>query len=158
MNYLQEPQGLPVTTFAKVQTEPGIFFNVKNKKTIKLNESDKETEFEFVYDHNSSDDNIFEKDLNKLIPLVLEGYNSCLISLGGNNSEKREILQGIVHISIESLVNTIRQNNELVNNTDIEYFAVEIYEDVIQKKVKRLIVFVRFCFYFWWSFFTFFCI
>ena len=86
------------------------------------------TTFERVYDEQSRENDIFESDLQRVVPLIIDGYSVSLFSFGSYSSDKREILTGLIQLLFKDLWTHLSNKSK---SFQIAIHALEIVEDTI---------------------------
>jgi len=124
------PSGLPLALFAKIKAP-----SLQNTGDIQLSGNEvktknerKWTKFQRVFDQQSREKDMFEHELHRVIPLILDGYSASIFVFGTASSDKRELLTGIIHLLFDQLWLQLAKKT---NSFQIQLNAVEIVEDAI---------------------------
>eukprot|EP01083_Nonionella_stella_P178243 629096_1 len=124
------PPGLPVTLFAKIKA-PGQTtgdLQISGNEIRLKNSSNAWTKFEHIYDQQSREKDIFDSDLQRVIPLMMDGYCVSIFVFGAFSSDKREILSGMIELLFGELWNTLSNKTATF---EVQLNALEIVEDAM---------------------------
>lgn len=122
-------------------------------ETINPNESNKENRkmftYDAVYDHNSTQKNIYDEVVRPLVSSVLEGFNCCVFAYGQTGTGKTftmegvrgdEVNKGIIPRSFEQIwshINRAQNMNFLVAVSYLEIYMEEL-RDLLKPNSKSL--------------------
>ena len=133
------PQGLPISIFAKLKSATLIntgTLEIQNKE-IRVTDNSW-TQFDFVYNKQSTAQDIFERDFQRLINLIRDGYSCSIITFGTHNSEKKLLLNGLITRVVSELLKVMNEGVKSASNDDaaldsfsITMQGIEIVEDTI---------------------------
>ena len=129
MAAFEAPPGLPVTLFAKIKAPGQNTGDLQiSGNEIKIQSGNKWTLFENVYDQQTREKDICDSDLQRVIPLLMDGYSVCVFVFGTVSSDKREFLSGIIQLLFGQLWNQLSNKTK---SFQIQLNALEIVEDTL---------------------------
>ena len=129
MAAFEAPPGLPITLFAKIKAPGQNTGDLQiSGDEIKTVSGTKWTAFEKVYNQQTREKDMCDADLQRVLPLVMDGYSVCVFVFGTISSDKREILSGIIQLLFGQLWNQLSSKTK---SFQIQLNALEIVEDTL---------------------------
>ena len=118
-----QPLGFPISCTARIRPIiKGDKFNsdekvTKDGKKIIIGLTEKDSyEFDYVYGNDATSENIFERDVDRFLKTVMQGYNGAVLLLGESNSGKTytcegnlQSMNGLIPITVRQLFFQLRE-------------------------------------------------
>lgn len=99
MAAFETPPGLPVTLFAKIKAPGQNTGDLQiTGNDIKIESSANFVHFEHVYDQQSRAKDICDNDLQRVPPLLVDGYSVCVFVFGAHSSDKSQLLPELARL------------------------------------------------------------
>ena len=128
----QQTDGVPIKLFAKIKAAGQNTGDLQiSNNEIKIKNGNKWTQFENIFDQQTREKDIYDSDLQKIVPLVLDGYCVTLFVFGTESSDKREILNGVIQLIFDKLWNELSRQSSKSSLFKIQLSGLEIVEDII---------------------------